>query len=117
MISVFPFGATFGCDVTIGKVQLMSRPIKECAVEKQLLIRIKAAGGVAEKVTVLGARGFFDRLVVLPGGRVFFVELKRPTDGRISPHQILRHKRYRELGVSVRIIKNSADIDRLMSEV
>lgn len=93
----------------------MSRPIKECLVERELLIKVKAAGGVAEKVTVLGARGFFDRLVILPGGRVFFVELKRPRGGRISPHQIMRHDRYRALGVAVRLIKNSADIDRLIS--
>ena len=89
--------------------------IRESAVERELLSRVRAAGGVAEKVTVLGARGFFDRLVILPGGRVIFCELKKPSGGVVSPHQMLRHTRYRALGVEVAVIKNSGDIDRLMS--
>ena len=93
----------------------MSRPIKECLVERELLIKVKEAGGVAEKVTVLGARGFFDRLVVLPGGRVIFVEVKRPSGGRVSAHQMVRHTRYRLLGAEVALIRNSGDIDRLLS--
>ena len=87
----------------------------ESAVEVELVTRVRLAGGVAEKVTVLGARGFFDRLVVLPGGRVVFCEVKRPIGGRLSPHQILRADRYRRLGVRVDIIRNSADIDALLS--
>ena len=89
---------------------------KENVVEEELVRRVRAAGGVAEKVTVIGARGFFDRLVLLPGGRVVFVEVKRPCGGVISPHQILRHARYETLGAAVAVIRNSADIDRLLSE-
>jgi hypothetical protein len=86
----------------------------ESDVEKELITRVKAAGGVAEKVTVLGRRGFFDRLVVLPLGRVIFVELKKPEGGRLSPHQIQRHAVYRALGVEIRLIRHSKDIDRLL---
>jgi hypothetical protein len=88
---------------------------KESAVEAELLVRVRAAGGYAEKVTVLGARGFFDRLVVLPGGRVIFCECKRPRGGIMSAHQIERARSYRALGVEVAVIANSADIDALLN--
>jgi len=87
----------------------------ESAVERELLARVKAIGGVCEKVTVLGARGFFDRLIVLPGGRVVFCEVKRPSGGVLSQHQILRADRYRRLGAVTCVIRNSADIDALLS--
>ena len=86
----------------------------ESSVEAELITRVKAAGGIAEKVTTLGRRGFFDRLIVLPGGRVIFAEVKRPEGGKISPHQIQRHAVYRALGVELRLIRHSKDIDRLL---
>jgi hypothetical protein len=88
---------------------------REMLVESALIGAVEAAGGIAEKVTVLGRRGFFDRLIVLPGGRVVFCEVKRPRGGTFSAHQIQRHKVYRALGVEVAIVKNSADIERLLS--
>lgn len=88
---------------------------KESAVEQELVRRVHALGGVCEKVQVLGGRGFFDRLVVLPNGRVIFVELKRPRGGRLSPHQISYAGRYRALGAAVALVASSADIDRLLS--
>jgi hypothetical protein len=77
-------------------------------------MRVRALGGICEKTTVLGSRGFFDRLVVLPGGRVIFVEVKRPKRGVISAHQIERHRRYSALGAAVALVKNSEDIDQLL---
>ena len=74
-------------------MKLVKLSEKENALEQELVFRVHNKGGIAEKVTVLGTRGFFDRVVVLPGGRVAFVELKRPRGGRLSPHQILRAER------------------------
>jgi len=88
--------------------------VKENKIEQELRQRVEAAGGECVKVTVLGRRGFFDRLVTLPGGRAVFVEVKRPKGGRTSRHQMLWHERFSELGVAVAIVKNSADIDALL---
>ena len=88
---------------------------RESYIEAELVRRVLAAGGVCEKVTVIGTRGFYDRLVVLPGNRVFFVECKRPQGGRLSPHQMQRHARYRALGAAVALVLNTADIDRLIN--
>lgn len=95
----------------------MPKRIKENIIETELIRRVKAAGGACEKVTVLGNRGFFDRLVVLPAmpARVVFVECKKPVGGRVSAHQILRHRRYRGLGAEVAVVKTLGDIDRLLA--
>jgi len=84
-------------------------------VEDYLVERVQAIGGIAEKVTVLGNRGFFDRLVVLPGGKIIMVEVKKPKGGRLSPHQVLRAKRYRALGVDAAVVKTKAEVDRLLA--
>jgi hypothetical protein len=89
---------------------------KENAVETELVARVRALGGRAEKVTVLGRRGFFDRLLILPGGRVVFCEVKRPRGGRLSAHQIERARIYTALGAVCCVISNSADIDALLNE-
>jgi hypothetical protein len=89
---------------------------RENAIEAELVRRVEAAGGIAEKVTVIGRRGFFDRLIVLPGGKVIFCEVKRPRGGSFSAHQIQRHRVYRSLGVAVALIRNAAQIDDLLSD-
>jgi hypothetical protein len=93
---------------------LVKPPIKENLIEAELTARVEAAGGVCEKVAAPGSRGFFDRLVVMPGNIVAFVECKRPRGGRVSPHQRRRHALYRGLGATVAIVKCSEDIDRLL---
>jgi hypothetical protein len=95
---------------------LVKAKVKEILIEMELTKRVTAAGGVCEKVTVPGNRGYFDRVVVMPGNHVFFVEVKRPRGGRLSPHQKHRHAVYRGLGATVAIVKNSEDIDRLLSQ-
>jgi Holliday junction resolvase len=88
--------------------------VKENKIERELRQRVGAAGGECTKVQAIGRRGFFDRVVILPGGRVVFVEVKRPKRGRISAHQIQYHERFAELGVAIALVKTSADIDVLL---
>jgi hypothetical protein len=93
---------------------------RESHVERHLVKRVVEIGGITEKVTVLGSRGFFDRLVVLPGGNIFFVELKRPKVGRLSAQQLARHVKYRQLGANVVVLASveavDAWLDGIMSE-
>lgn len=55
-------------------------------IEAYLVRRIKAIGGVAYKFTSPAHRGVADRIVCLPDGKTWFVELKAP-GGRLSPLQ------------------------------
>jgi hypothetical protein len=89
--------------------------MKEATVEQYLVSEIERRGGVAEKVRAIGARGFFDRLIVMPIGRVFFVELKRPKGGRLSPHQQQRIGLYRAVGARVALIKTIEQVDAFLA--
>jgi len=89
----------------------------ERQIEKYFCESVARTGGVAEKVVSLSARGFFDRLALLPGGRVIFVELKKPKGGVVAAHQRARHELYRSLGAEVAVIKTFADVDRLLGLV
>lgn len=55
-------------------------------IEKYLVDQVIARGGTAEKVKFIGRRGAPDRLVTLPGGETWRIELKQ-RGGRLSFHQ------------------------------
>jgi Holliday junction resolvase len=89
--------------------------VKEAFVERMLVRQVEALGGACLKVTTLGRRGFFDRLVILPGGRVVFVELKRPRAERLSVHQMEYMKLFKALDVEFAVVRDRVDIARLLS--
>jgi hypothetical protein len=66
-------------------------------IERYLVDRVHELGGEAYKFTSPSHRGVFDRIVVMPRGIVWFVELKTPT-GKMSRLQELFQKRLTELG-------------------
>ena len=55
-------------------------------IEAHLVKRVKEIGGIAYKFVSPAHRGVADRVVCLPNGVVWFVELKAP-GGRLSPLQ------------------------------
>lgn len=61
----------------------------ENKIERKLCEGVRRLGGRAYKLISPGCAGLPDRLICLPNGTVFFVELKTEK-GRISPQQ--RHK-------------------------
>lgn len=61
--------------------------VKEASIENLLRLRVDALGGLCVKLNPLGYGGIPDRLVVLPGPRVAFIELKRPKGGVIARRQ------------------------------
>lgn len=89
--------------------------MKESEIEKYLRRKVKEIGGKAYKFISPGNSGVPDRLVCLPKGRVYFVELK--ASGKSPrPLQLLQIKRLRELGFSVYAIDSKEKIDRLIEE-
>lgn len=89
--------------------------VKEAVIERALRQRVEALSGICLKIAVLGRRGFFDRLIVLPHGRVVFCELKKPRGGRLSVQQTQYLAKFTLLEVEACIIKTKADIDRLLA--
>lgn len=66
-------------------------------IEKYLVAEVRKRGGEAYKFTSPAMRGVADRLVVMPNGVVWFVELKRP-GGKRTPLQERFALRMQELG-------------------
>ena len=75
----------------------------ERTVEQALVRGVARLGGIAYKFASPSRRGVPDRLIVLPGGRVMFVEVKAP-GGRLSKLQEFEIARLRSLGASVVVI-------------
>ena len=90
--------------------------MREKIIEKELVARVKAKGGIAPKFTSLGFDGMPDRLVLLPRGKMAFVELKAP--GR-KPRalQMARHRLLRRLGFKVYVIDEINQIDSVLEEI
>ena len=92
----------------------VSKVAREYTVEQLLVKSVEAIGGVAAKMTSPGRRGFPDRILFLPGGRVVVVEVKRPKGGRVSRHQMQWLHLLQGLGVEVAIVRNASDIKHLL---
>lgn len=88
----------------------------ESRIERALVRGIKRAGGWAIKLVSPGNAGVPDRLVLLPGGLVIFVELKQDT-GRLSPLQKEMHTRLRELGMLVRTLYGMDQVHQFVEEM
>ncbi len=78
-------------------------------IEKLFRDEIKKAGGKAYKFTSPGNDGVPDRIVMLPGGRIVFVELKTDT-GKLSKLQELQCRQIVELGQTVRVLHGLAEV-------
>ena len=89
--------------------------MRETHVEKTLRLKVKARGGWAIKL-LPSVSGLPDRIVLLPGGRIYFVELKSPT-GTVAPHQTVVHRRLRTLGFVVEVLGNPAAVESWMASL
>ena len=88
--------------------------MKEKPIEEYLRTQIKKLGGKAYKFVSPGNTGVPDRLIVLPGGHIFFVELKSST-GKPTPLQTVKIKELKDLGADVLIVNSKDDVNWLIS--
>ena len=85
--------------------------ILEKDLESRLVSIVKARGGVCLKWVCPGWAGVPDRIVLLPGGRIYFIELKRPKDGRLSERQKWWRERILGLGFDYCVIWNQGNLE------
>lgn len=78
--------------------------MRETRVERALTTAVKARSGWAIKL-LPSVAGLPDRLVLLPGGRIIFVELKAPGKSA-EAHQLVVHGRLRRLGFEVEVLSS-----------
>lgn len=84
---------------------------KESTVEKRLLELAIERGGFCPKFIDANRRGAPDRLVILPGHVVYFVELKRPRLGFVSAPQRRYHEQLRACGQKVFVLSSLEEVD------
>lgn len=82
----------------------------EKEIEAKLRKLVESRGGMCLKWVCPGWVGVPDRIVLLPGGRVIFVETKRPKGGRLSPMQEWWGRKLTALGFKHTIIWNYEDL-------
>lgn len=90
--------------------------MREKIIEQKLIKAAKAMGGIAPKFTSPGFDGMPDRLILLPGGKMGFAELKAPGK-KPRPLQAARHNLLRRLGFKVYVIDGAEQIGSVLDEI
>ena len=88
----------------------------EKAIERKLVQAVKAQGGICPKFVSPGTDGMPDRIVLLPGGHIGFVEVKAPGK-KPRPLQLARHSLLRELGYRVYVLDDIGQIGGVLDDI
>ena len=86
---------------------------RERDVERALVGMVKRNDGLCLKWVCPGWSGVPDRIILLPGGRMIFVETKRPKGGKIEPLQAWWRAQLKRLGFRHYYVFNRAEVDIL----
>jgi len=90
--------------------------MREKEIEKKLTQEVKKRGGLAVKFVSPSFDGMPDRIVLMPEGKMAFVEVKAP--GKLPrPLQMARHKLLRELGFLVFVLDDESQIGGILDAV
>ena len=89
--------------------------MEERKLEQSFKRSIHHQGGLALKLITPGYAGIPDRLAILPGGRIAFIELKKP-GGLPRPLQIKRHEQLQQLGCDVAVIDSNERLQAWLDE-
>ena len=90
--------------------------MREKRIEQKLMMEVRRCGGMALKFVSPSYSGMPDRLILLPDGKVAFVEVKAPGK-KPRPLQIKRHEMLRKLGFRVFVLDAASDILMILKEV
>lgn len=90
--------------------------MKEQNIELFLIKQVCLKGGLCLKMNSITMNGLPDRLVLLPGGKMFFAELKAPGK-KPRPEQVRVHESLRRLGFDVYVIDSVPAVKELLNEI
>jgi len=94
----------------------MENGMREKQIEQKLVKATKNMGGIAPKFVSPSFDGMPDRIVLLPGGHIGFVEVKAPGE-KPRPLQLSRHGLLRRLGFKVFVLDDEQQIGGLLDEI
>jgi hypothetical protein len=90
--------------------------MREREIEQKLVRAVKDMGGLAPKFVSPGLDGMPDRLVLLPGGHMGFIEVKAPGK-KPRALQEARMRMLRELGFRAFVLDKTDQIGRILDEI
>ena len=90
--------------------------MRERMIEQKLVTETRKRGGLALKFVSPSYSGLPDRLVLLPDGKMAFVEVKAPGQ-RPRPLQVSRHAKLRGMGFRVYVLDAVEDIAAVLDEI
>lgn len=90
--------------------------MREKIIEQHLVKAVKNSGGIAPKLVCPGFDGMPDRLVLLPRGKIGFVEVKAPGK-EPRPLQVARHGLLRRLGFKAYVLDDPEQIGGILDEI
>lgn len=88
----------------------------EKRIEAKLVQMVRALGGIAPKFVPVNFNGAPDRILLFPGGKMAFVELKA-LGKKPRPLQLVRHKQLKDLGFKVYVIDSIEQIQGILREI
>lgn len=88
----------------------------EKIIEQKLVRAVKDLGGIAPKFVSQGLDGVPDRIILLPMGRIAFVELKAPGK-KMRPLQVRRKRQLEALGFLVYCVDRVDQIGEVLDEI
>ena len=91
--------------------------MRESTVEKYFKESVKRIGGVSYKFKSPSQRGVTDRIVCLPSGQTWFVELKRPVRGKLTMLQEYHAKELRRVNQKYSCLYSHAQVDDWIKNV
>jgi hypothetical protein len=90
--------------------------MEEKRIERKLVKMTSQMGGMALKFVSPGCAGVPDRLILLPGGKGAFVELKAPGK-KPRPLQIRRISQIRRLGFPVFVVDRPEQVAEVLKAI
>ena len=89
--------------------------MKKRAIERYLANKVKQLGGKSFKFVSPGNAGVPDRIVIIPGGHIFFIELKAPGK-KPRKLQVVIMNQLKKLGCNVLTIDSKEQVNRFIDE-
>lgn len=89
--------------------------VSEKSVEQYLKTNIERLGGKCLKFVSPGMNGVPDRICVMPKGRQFYVEVKKPGEKPTKLQQKI-HRDFRDLGHMVSVVDSKAAVNLLIED-
>ncbi len=90
--------------------------MREKTLEHNLVMGVKRVGGLALKFVSPGFAGIPDRLVLLRGGKLGFVEVKAPGE-HTRPLQETRLRLLRDMGFKTFVLDGAEQIEKILREI